>query len=155
VIRIHPPRPFFLMKTKPFQFRWNEKLGKSECPYMRRFVLLIFDFGIRLHVWKRSDDKRYFHNHPWWFFTFVLKGSYSDYGLNTKTGAVTIDELKQFSFRFRNADHYHFVKVPPKGAITLVISGPPMQNWGFWINNRMMRPLRFFSRYGHPPCSEQ
>jgi len=143
------------LKTKPFQLRWNEPLGKKECPYARRFVLLVFDFGLRLHIWKRSDDKRYFHNHPWGFITIVLWGRYTDVSKNPETGKTTIDKLSFLSIRYRPASHLHYVDVPESGAVTLVLSGRPLTNWGFWVNNKIMRPLRFFSRYGHPACNEQ
>lgn len=141
--------------VKSFQIRWNEKLGKPECPYMCRWVFLFFGFGLRIHKWYRSDDKRFFHNHPWWFLTFVLKGGYTDVLLDTKTNKEHRDNLKLFNIRFRKASHLHYVEVPEGGAITILLTGPSQQNWGFWVKNRILRPLRFFSRYGHPPCSEQ
>jgi hypothetical protein len=134
---------------KLFQIRWKEPLGKPECPYMYRWV---FNFGlcaIRIHHWVRSDDKRYMHNHPWWFFTFVLKGSYIDVSPKGE------DKLTRFSLRFRFAEHQHYVKVPPEGAWTILWTGPPEQNWGFWVNNKFKRPLKYFHKYGHPPCNEQ
>lgn len=63
-------------KVKNFQIRFNEPLGTAECPYAYRWVLIFFGYSIRIHKWIRSDDKRYFHDHGWWFATFVLKGSY-------------------------------------------------------------------------------
>jgi hypothetical protein len=143
------------MKFKSFQFRWNEPLGLSHCPYMRRYVLILFGFGLRLHVWYRSDDKRYLHNHPWNFITFVLKGSYKDFSSVAPHQVVIEDHLKQFSLRWRKAEHLHYVEVPKGGCITLLFTMPPKQKWGFWINSRILRPLRYFSRYGHPPCDSQ
>ena len=64
-------------KTTNFQFRWNEPLGVAECPYAYRWVFIFFGYSIRIHKWLRSDDKRYLHSHPWFFFTLVLKGSYT------------------------------------------------------------------------------
>lgn len=141
------------MKTKKFQIRWREPLGEIECPYAYRYVFLFFDFAIRIHVWKRSDDKRYKHTHPWWFCTFVLKGSYTDvYDLY---GEEKRDELTKFSFRFRRANHKHYVEVPKEGCITILFTGRPMQKWGFWVDNKMKRPLKYFHKFFHPPCSEQ
>lgn len=165
-------KPFW--KTKNFQIRWNEPLGELECPYAYRFVIIIFGFSIRIHKWLRSDDKRYMHNHPWWFYTFVLKGSYIDVSddiaayeqgdIDREVGWENHiiekpwrrrDHLKQFSFRYRSANHTHYVEIPKGGCWTILITGKPLNKWGFWINNRYLRPLRFFSRYGHPPCHEQ
>jgi hypothetical protein len=140
-------------KTKKFQIRWNEPLGEVECPYAHRYVFLFFGYALRIHVWKRSDDKRFMHSHPWWFMTFVLKGSYTD--VYDENGIVKKDTLKRFSFRFRKADHKHYVDVPKGGCITILLTGRPIQKWGFWIDGKMKRPLKYFYKFGHPPCEEQ
>jgi hypothetical protein len=148
-------QPFVLKPVKLFQIRWKEGLGHQECPYMYRWIWNLGLFSIRVHKWIRSDDKRHFHNHPWNFLTFVIKGSYTDVSLNTSNGEVTWDKLKRFSIRYRPASHMHYVDVPKEGAWTIMITGPKAQKWGFWVNNHLWRPLRFFHKYGHPPCSEQ
>jgi len=138
-----------MIPTKNFQIRWNEPLGEDNCPYAYRWVLILFGYSIRVHRWIRSDDKRYMHNHPWWFITFVLRGSYKDVSLNG------VEYLKRCSLKYRNSMHTHYVEIPKGGALTLLITGKPMNKWGFWIKDRYLRPLRFFSRYGHPACDEQ
>lgn len=136
-------------KTKNIQLIWNESLGLPECPYAYRWVFIFFGFSIRLHHFLRSDDKRYFHNHPWWFFTFVLKGGYTD------VSPAGRDTLKRFSLRYRKAEHLHYVDVPTSGCWTILITGRPLNKWGFWVNNRILRPLKYFNKYGHPICSQQ
>lgn len=136
-------------QTKLFQIRWNEPLGKKECPYAYRWVFIFFGYSIRFHKWIRSDDKRYMHDHPWWFITFVLRGSYTDVSDNSS------DTLKRFSLRYRPSLHKHYVDIPKGGCFTILFTGKPHRNWGFWINNKFKRPLKFFHKYGHPPCSEQ
>jgi hypothetical protein len=141
------------MKTKPFQIRWKEPLGKPECPYMYRWVFLFFNYSIRIHHWIRSDDKRYYHDHPWWFITFVVKGCYTD--VSEGKSGVYIDTLKRWDLVYRKSKHAHYVLVPPEGCWTVMVTGKPVRKWGFWIGNRFFRPLRYFNKYGHPPCSEQ
>lgn len=140
-------------KTKQFQVRWKEPLGEVECPYAYRYVFLFFGFAIRIHVWKRSDDKRFMHSHPWWFITLVLKGSYTD--VYDDNGVTKRDVLNRFSIRLRRANHKHYVEVPREGCITILLTGRPKQKWGFWIDGKMKRPLKYFHKFGHPPCSEQ
>ena len=140
-------------KTKKFQIRWNEPLGESECPYAYRYVFLFFGFAIRVHRWIRSDDKRYMHTHPWWFVTFILRGSYTD--VSMKDGETIRQRLKRFNIKYRPANHLHYVEVPKSGCLTILFTGRPLNKWGFWVNGSIKRPLRFFHRYGHPPCSEQ
>lgn len=139
--------------SKWFQIRWNEPLGEESCPYAYRYVFIFFGFSIRIHKWLRSDDKRHMHTHPWWFMTFVLKGSYTD--VSMKDGVTVKDEVKRFSMRYRAANHLHYVDVPKEGCISILITGRPKNKWGFWVNNSIKRPLRYFHKFGHPPCDEQ
>lgn len=163
------------MKFRPFQFRWREPLGLQECPYMYRWVCNLGLFSVRLHHWLRSDDKRFFHDHPWVFLSIIIKGGYTDvssvgwyrgnvpitmqakYGyLVHKDGEILEkDEVTAGAIRFRGANHSHYVEVPKGGCWSLLLCGPPVRKWGFWIKGKFYRPLRFFSRHGHPPCTEQ
>lgn len=137
-----------ILKIRPFQFRWREPLGKKECPYAYRTLLNLKWFSVRVHEWIRSDDKRYFHDHPWSFITLVLWGGYTDVN---ETGQ---DRLRMGSIRYRHATHKHYVHVHPGGALTVLITTPKIREWGFWVKGKFKRPLRFFGKYGHPPCSE-
>lgn len=141
------PRP--ISKIKPFQFRWREPLGKRECPYAHRTLLNLGLFSVRVHEWHRSDDKRFFHDHPWHFVTLVLRGSYTD------VSAQGRDVLTAGSVRYRHAGHAHYVEVPPAGAITIILTSYVVRNWGFWVKGKFVRPLRFFGKFGHPPCNDQ
>jgi len=135
-------------RIKHFGIRWNEPLGQEECPYMRRWVINLWLFSIRLHVWYRSDDKRHMHNHAFNFLTIVLRGGYID------VSPVNNDILSKGSIRYRKADHTHYVGYPIPGTMTLLFCGRKKQNWGFFVKGKLMRPLRYFSRYGHPSCEE-
>lgn len=147
-------KPFWKTNNN-FQIRWNEPLGKPECPYAYRFVIIFFGYSIRLHYWLRSDDKRYMHDHPWNFRTFVLKGYYYDVSSKDEV-EMNIREKVSFT-AYRKANHKHYVKIPKPGVITLLFCGRPHRKWGFWIPGRknLLRPLKYFDKYGHPPCSEQ
>ena len=133
----------------PIQIRWNEPLGKPECPYMRRWVFLLFGFSIRIHKWVRSDDKQHFHDHAWDFVTLVLRGSYTDI---TEAGQ---QKMSAGTIQFRKAEHKHYVEVPKEGALTLLLCGRPRRKWGFWVRDKFWRPLRYFSKFGLPPCDLQ
>jgi hypothetical protein len=138
-------------KTSDFQIRWNEPLGLKECPYAYRWVFIFFGYSIRVHKWIRSDDKRYMHSHSWDFRTFVLRGNYIDVSL--KNGVIVKEIVSKTAFR--KASHLHYVEVPKEGCLTILFCSKPYQKWGFWVNDRILRPLRFFDKYGHPICSEQ
>lgn len=142
-------------KTKAFQLRWNEALGSEECPYAYRWVLIFFGYSIRIHHFLRSDDKRHLHDHAWWFITLVIKGSYTDVSAGNDANTVVRDTLNPFTLRYRKAQHRHYVDVPVGGCLTILITGKPLRKWGFWVNGVMKRPLKYFHKFGHPPCDDQ
>ena len=144
-------KPFW--QTQTFQIRWAEPLGEKHCPYAYRWVFIFFNYSIRIHHFLRSDDKRYLHDHAWWFYTFVLNGSYTD--VAEIDGKVVRDTLNRFQWRYRPAEHRHCVEVQKDGAWTILFTGKPFRNWGFWVDGKMKRPLKYFHKFGHPPCSEQ
>jgi hypothetical protein len=141
---------------------WNEKLGKAECPYLHRWALNFGIGSIRLHHWIRSDDKRAPHDHPWWFVTLVLKGSYTDRTfLNPdSTPMWETDKLQTGAIRYRPANHRHIVDVTPGGCWTLMITGKKIRNWGFWVPRkndgvrRFIKSNRYFLEHGHHPCDQ-
>ena len=141
----HPPKN----KVKSFQIRWNEALGDKSCPYAFRWVLITPWFSIRIHHFIRSDDKRFFHDHAWSFITFILKGHYYDV---SKKGRVKRERFKAYKVP---AEHAHYVEVPKGGCWTLVFNGKPKRKWGFWVDCKFRRPLKYFHKWGHPPCEEQ
>jgi hypothetical protein len=125
--------------------KFNEKLGLPECPYVIRWRVE-FPFGsIRVHHWLSSDDRRAVHDHPWWFLTFVVKGSYTDL---TPNG---IDRLRAPAIRFRPALHQHTVFPEPR-AWTILITGRPLRKWGFYPKGKFVKANKWFLSYGHHPC---
>lgn len=79
---------------------WGQRLGREECPYMRRWVLNLGLFAIRLHHWSGSDDERHLHDHPWPFLTIVLKGGYTDV-----SAQVACPRCDQFDWRVERDEH--------------------------------------------------
>ena len=132
-----------------FQLRWKEPLGRPECPYLYRYVIVFFGYSIRLHHWIRSDDKRHFHDHPMNFFSILLKGSYTDV---TPEGRQT---LHAPAWLYTKAPKKHYVDVPKGGAWTLLFCSRNYRKWGMYVKNHLWRPLRYFSKFNHPPCDVQ
>lgn len=139
-----------MRKFKKFQIRWAEKLGRPECPYLIRWTFIFFNYSIKLHHWIRSDDKRFFHDHSCNFLSIILKGSYTNI---TPNGKINV---KAGSFWYARADFRHYLDIPKEGAWTLLSCGRPWRKWGFWTkDNQMMRPLRYFNKFGIPDCEVQ
>ena len=128
--------------TKSFQIRWNEPLGTKENTYAYRWVFIFFGYSIRIHHWLSSDDLRHFHNHAWWFITFVIKGSYIDISENGE------ELMPTFKLKYRKANHAHAVKIE-KECWTILLTGRPENKWGFLVNNKLLRPLKYFHKFGH------
>lgn len=128
-------------------FSWAEKLGLPECPYVIRWKIETKLGSIRIHHWLGPDDDRAFHDHPWRFVTVVLKGGYTD---RSPSGD---DHLRAGSVRHRPALHRHTVVPDPGGAWTLIITGPKVRAWGFWLDGKFRKARKWFSSHGHHPCS--
>lgn len=131
---------------------WKERLGLPECVYLTRWVLQFKRFSIRLHYWTGSDDQEYYHDHAWWFRTFVLWGGYLDISPGPDGQPVT-DTLTFGSTRYREAEYKHKVKII-KPTVTLMITGPDERKFGFWINEKFVVARRYFFQYGHHPCED-
>ena len=139
VVRLHPP----------VLIRWREHLGLDACPYLVRWRLELAGLGsLRVHHWLGPDDDRAFHDHQWWFLTFVVRGGYED------RGPDGTDRLHAGSVRFRPALHRHTVVPGPGGAWTVMITGPRTRTWGFWPGGKkFVKANKYFLTRGHHPCA--
>jgi len=159
---------------KHFNVKAGERLGRPECPYLRRWALILGLFSVRVHHFYRSDDERAFHDHPWWFVTLVLKGGYTDvsscpvchgHGVYEQwcdhcggTGQV-LDHLGRGQVRFRPALHQHTVRTDPGGVWTVILTGPNVRTWGFWEHRpdgtrKFRKANKWFKLHGHHPCDQ-
>jgi len=130
-------------KFKQFQIRWKEALGRPECPYLYRWTFIFFGYSIRLHHWLKSDDRRFFHDHPSNLISLILKGKYKNVTPNGST------EVKAGTIWKARAEDKHYLDIPEEGAWTLLFFGRKRRNWGFWDkDDHMLRPLEYFHRYG-------
>ena len=124
-----------------FQFRY-EALGHPECPYLYRWMLIVFGFSIRLHHWIKSDDRRHFHDHSCDLISIIVKGRYKNV---TPEGSFDAVAWKP---RFMKASNLHYLDVPNEGAWTVLLCGRPYRKWGFSVNGHKWRPLRYFHKFG-------
>ncbi len=131
---------------RTFIIKFKERLGLPTCPYLVRWRLETKWGSVRLHHWLGPDDSRNFHDHPWDFVTFVLKGGYTDSNPNGK------QHLKAPAVQYRSAIHQHTVFPDSKGAWTLVFTGPKIRPWGFWVTGKFKKANKYFLSYGHHPC---
>lgn len=130
-----------------FILKFNERLGLDTCPYLIRWRFECPAFSVRLHHWLAPDDDRAPHDHPWSFRTFVLKGGYLD---SSPSGDV---HLKAPATRRVPAEHQHTVYPDPGGCWTIIVTGPKVRDWGFWVKGKFKKANKYFLTYGHHTCN--
>ena len=142
--------------------------NEPDCKYLERWVLGIgrpgrgAKYTLRLHHFFRSDED-HLHDHPFWFITLVLKGSYEDWvecptcaggkrwfaaGCTHCAGTRQIigTRMTPGTIRYRPALHRH--RVVTDGCWTLVLSGPKVRDWGFYVDGKWMRQRAYFRKFG-------
>lgn len=126
-------------------------IGSPENPYLLRWFIWPRNprLNLYLHKFVRDDEDRALHDHPWWFISLVLKGSYSE--------IITDGEIQRhrFGIAFRRAIHRHRVVLDRSTAgvlipcWTLVLTGPRVRTWGFWCSKGFV-PWQEFTKSGSP-----
>lgn len=123
---------------------WNRKFSCKTGIYLARWRLDLGLFAINLHHWFSSDDTRAMHNHPYWMVILPL-GRYID---RTENG----DEIvKPFHIYFRKKEHTHSVIID-RPIWTILITGPKLYKWGFFIDGKFLRSEKYFKKYGDHYC---
>lgn len=157
----------------PFYRKPDFYVGGKTNPYMLRWWVIPRNkyFNVYLHKFMRNDEDRACHNHPWWSWSFVLKGDYIEHRpikfLNSFSGKVEIvgyetETFKRWSFIHRKADYYHRIELfddkvnnwnpdwyYKKPVWTLFITGPKIQDWGFLCSHGFRRWQDFVSPDDH------
>lgn len=117
----------------------HQVIGEWPNPYMLRWFVIPKNRWLNVYVHKflRSDEDRALHDHPWWFLSLVLHGSYVEH---TNTGPI---RRRAGSIAYRPAVHCHRVQLLPNavrsGEIptwTLIMTGHKSRPWGFWCKYR-------------------
>ena len=113
--------------------------------YLHRYYLFLkdrknFPFNIFLHRFLKSDPADV-HDHPWGYFTVILKGGYWEWipqfnSKNQKTGEIAVWRGPGH-FRFCKATSYHRIEIDPAiPTWTLFMPGPQKREWGFLVKNK-------------------
>lgn len=135
---------------------WAQPGGLPECPYFRRWIADFETFTLRLHRWYHDDDSRHPHDHPYWFYTFVLWGGYDDvsYRVDREGDCMVKDvqHMSRGSWAYRPAEHLHQVLNVQPGTVTLLITGKPGRRWGFRVGRKFLGRNTYFAIHGHHPC---
>lgn len=106
--------------------------------YLERYMLEMFGFSLRLHIFHRSDPDRALHDHPWWFITFPLNSYIERVPVDDHSHAdsgVRLVGRRQFHFRPATYRHRVLVQRPTR---TLVLTGRRSRGWGFWPDGKFI-----------------
>lgn len=134
------------------KFKWREKLGNPECPYVERWVIETRWFSIRLHKWLGDDDLRNLHDHSWDYVAMVIKGVYTE-KLDEDQGEGFIYWMIPWKPVYRKAERRHAVHpVGPWPVWSILLTGPEKREWGFWVNGKFRKRNKYFFEKGHHPC---
>jgi len=123
---------------------------QSNEPLLERYYIFLkdrtwFPFNIFVHKFRKGDPGD-LHDHPWPYFTLILKGGYYEWipGQLDEEGNWNCEVRKWRGpghFRFCGAKSFHRIELK-EGVTpwTLFIPGPQKREWGFsvkgkWIHN--------------------
>lgn len=132
--------------SKRWKFMSRFVVGPDDNPMIVRWRLIQTPwFGIYLHFIHREDLDRHPHDHPWTFWSFVLRGGYEEEYCPDARTSKTIERIFSHpnTFNFLALVKRRFHKFPLRaahriifvapGTITLVLAGPKVRDWGFWL----------------------
>lgn len=118
---------------------------QSNEPLVERYYVFLkdrtwFPFNIFVHKFLKSDPD-HLHDHPWPYFTLILKGGYYEWVPYYDKDNNKMTEICKWRgvghFRICKATSYHRIDLNPAvTAWTLFIPGPQKREWGFLVRNK-------------------
>jgi len=113
-------------------------------PYLERYYVFLrdrqrFPFNVFIHKFLKSDPDDV-HDHPWSYFTLILRGGYYEWIPEFDSSGKKVGETRYWRrpghFRRCSADSFHRIELDPAvTAWTLFIPGSQKREWGFWVND--------------------
>lgn len=100
--------------------------------YLRRYFLIKTKwFGLFIHRIYKADDNRFPHDHPFNFWSFVLRGWYLERRYSVR-GKKLIEFRNTWSLAKRKDSDIHEISVVSNDLLTLMFIRHTNKNWGFW-----------------------
>lgn len=139
-------------------FLTKEIVSKEGGVHFRRYRLLSTPwFNIYVHQILRSDEEKHFHDHPWSFTSYILKGSYWErwteypdhpYQLDsTYSSEPPAPGMKVRRVIKHHAEDAHKLTLLTPEVWTLVFTSGRERVWGYhteqgWIDFKTYRELK-------------
>lgn len=100
--------------------------------YLRRLMILKCPwFSIYLHKFFKGDEDLCGHNHPFCFYTVILTHGYKE----EVDGEVFFRKPRRIYYRPAEWTHRVILNENDPKPLTLVLTGPKVQEWGFFTKN--------------------
>lgn len=117
--------------------------------YLHRWHLIRTPwFRVYLHHFVGEDWSRDLHDHPKWFTSIGIAGSYIE---ETPQGRETF--RAPWVRRFPPTHIHRLILAPGMTCWTLVIVGRELRQWGFWVDGEWMPWPEYAERMGRWPVS--
>jgi hypothetical protein len=127
-------------------------------PYLERYYVFLknrkrFPFNIFVHKFLKSDPDDV-HDHPWSYFTIILRGGYWEWIPVFNIRGAKIHEYCVWrgvgSFRFASANSYHRIELDPEVTCwTLFMPGRKQRDWGFLVKNKWVQWQEYLAQRRH------
>lgn len=138
-MRLRPSVVRWLLERLRFRVLAREPdvvIGGPEDPYLRRWWVIPRNrwFNIYLHQFRRSDDDRALHDHPWINCSILLEGLYQEHWETWRHGELVRSGRRYLSagdVAFRLPSAAHRIELVAGPVWTLFLTGPRVREWGF------------------------
>lgn len=123
------------------------KSKTGELHFRRWRILATPWFSIFVHGIYKHDEDQHMHDHPWNFYSLILKGAYSE-KFKSKDGSKQEDSVRvALTGAYRKAEDYHKIThLHSKAVYTLVFAGKRRREWGYDVNGKWMENGEYRTR---------
>lgn len=93
-------------------------------------------FGVYVHDIRKEDQDYDPHDHPWVFWSFILKGMYTESVWRVFRGRVIwprrVQTWRRWTLHKMTQDKAHRITYAAPGTWSLIIRGKRRSSWGFY-----------------------
>lgn len=112
--------------------------------YAKRWALAVDDEGCAYLHNLIGPDQPYLHDHPWSFKSHILSGGYVEVIHDHNRVQEVSQRHVSGSVLHRSSDFMHFISHVEPNTWTLVVTGPRIKEWGFYVATEWMHFKDFY-----------
>lgn len=121
--------------------------------YLTVYTLLDFTIHKRIsicvHSFHRGDEDPDCHDHPFEFWSLMLRGGYREYA---EDGSFIV--RRPLSLAYRSATHRHRVQLISRRCWTFIVKRDASREWGFWPNGQFVPWRNYIKAKGLAPIDD-